>query len=261
MGLFLYSTENLINSTTLPEDDATYRSTENDIYQVEYLYNQRPSKPFRWTAKVGDWFKVDLGSRQTVSLFGIFGHNLTAAATQQFHCSGNNGNWKLLGNMDYRANDEYLKFGVYDRWFRYSVSDAGNSAFPQVGEAWLGNWSEFENAKVQSPRGDGPQFWTAENVTPFGQDWDAYLSENETFSLSLRNINSPSATDDIQTFLSAVYDNGNRFVMIPDSDRPQVYFCKILNKDGFANRVITGETELRDWRLEVKTLTRGITLL
>lgn len=258
---FLYSTTNLITSTTLPEDNATYRSSEDALYQVEFFYNQRPSKPFRWAAMAGNWIKVDLGSRQTVSLFAIFGHNLTAAATQQLHCSGHNGAWKLIGNLDYRQHDEYLKFGVYDRWFRFSVSDAANPAYPQIGEAWLGNWSKFDNAKTQSPRGDGPQFWTADNVTPFGQDWDAKLSENETFSISLRNVNAPSATDDIQTFLTAVFDNGNRFVMIPDEDQPKAYFCKILNKQAFANRIVYGDNELRDWRLDIKTLTRGITLL
>jgi len=259
---FLYSTTNLINSTTLPADNATYRSTEDTIYQVEYLYNSRPSKPFKFTAKNGQWIKINLGSRQIVSLFAIFNHNLTSAGTQQLHCSGSNGNWKLLGTMAHRANDEYLKFGVYDQWFRYSVSDAANPSTLMIGEMWLGNWTKFENAKTQSPRSDGPEFWTTEQVTPYGQDWDAYLAENERISISLRNVNDRNSIDEIQTFLQTVFAAGNRFVMIPDDGTPHVYYCKIMNKSDFASRQVYGDaSELRDWRIDIKTLTRGITLL
>jgi len=259
---FLYSTENLINSTTLPADTAAYRSTEDAIYQVENLYNQRPSKPFRFTAKAGQWVKVNLGSRQLISLFAIFNHNLQDSATMQLHCSGNNIVYRLISNLTWRQHDLYKKCGVTDQWFRFSVSDATNPDSLELGEMWLGNWTEFSNAKTQSPRADGPQFWTVEHQTPYGQDHDAFLSENDRFHIALRNVNDINAADEIQTFLSAVFQANNRFLMIPDDKTPHVYYCKIENKSDFADRIIYGDAnELRDWRISVKSLTRGIALL
>lgn len=258
----IYITTNLLNSTTLPADDATYRSSEDAIYQVEYLYNKRPSLPFRWTAKVGDWVKVELTERQIVSFAGIFGHNLTSAATVQLHASGWNGGWKLIKNFTHRPEDMYIKFGAKELWWRLSVSDAGNSAYPQIGEFVLGLHSTFANAKVTPGRSDGPTFFMGDNVTHYGQDWDNFYSDAETMSISLRNVNDPTTEDDVQTFLKAIFRNEDgRFILIPDDTKPQCYYVKVMNRGGFADRLVYGSQELRDWRMEVKTLTKGITLL
>lgn len=259
---FLYSTENMITSTTLPEDNAIYRSSEDAIYQIENLRDTRPSRPFRFTGKAAEWVKIDLGYRRIVSLFAIFNHNIQAVATHQLHCSGNNGAWKLIANLAYRKNDLHERFGVNERWFRYSVGDATNPDPLTIGEMWLGLWNEFSYAKLQSPRGDGPEFWTVDQITPYGQDWDAYLSENEKFSISLQNVNDRNGIDEVQLFLESVFEAGNRFVFIPNRNTPHVYYCKITNKSDFANRRVFGDpSELRDWNIEIKTLTRGIILL
>ena len=257
-----YVVTNLLNSTTLPADDATYRSSEDTIYQVEYLYNVRPSKPFRWTAKVGNWVKADFGSRQYVDFCGIFNHNFGSAATVQLHASGWNGGWKLVKNFTYRKNDMFKNFGIHERWIRLSASDATNDNCLQMGELVLGSKQSLSDCHLQSPRSDGTQFFTNANVTHYGQDWDDYLSQNEHFSLTFKKLNNPDNVDAFQTFLQDVFENGNRFVLIPDVDRPHVYYCKIDKTEGFSSLEIIGDAkELREWTIEVKTLTRGITLL
>lgn len=258
-----YVTTNLLNSSTLPADNATYRSSEDATYQVENLYNKRPSYPFRWTGRVGEWVKIQLTQRQVVSFVGAFNHNLTSAANVQLHSSNVNGAWNLAANITWRQYDMYAMFGRRDLWWRFSVGDAGNADLPEIGELVLGEYATFENAKVQPGRADGPVFNMADAETDYGQDWNTYLSEAERFSIKLRNINDVSAVDDIQTFLTDIFSNSDgKFVLIPDDAQPHCYYVQVTNRDAFSEQQIYGDAkELRAWSLELKTLVRGITLL
>ena len=257
-----YVITNLLSSGTLPADNAIFRSSEDTIYQVEYLYNARPSKPFRWTAKNGNWIKADMGSREYMDFCAIFNHNFGSGATVQLHASGWNGGWKLVKNFTYREHDMFINFGIHERWIRLSAGDAGNANNLQMGEVVIGSKQSFNDCYLQSPRSDGPQFFTNSNMTHYGQDWDDYLSTNERMSLTFTKLNDPDNVDAFQTFIENVYENGNRFVLIPDVDRPHVYYCKIENTQGFSTLQVIGDAkEMRQWTLEVKTLTRGITLL
>jgi len=69
----LYVTGNLITSTTL--DSVT---TEDTVYVKEYLYNQRPSLPFRFTTNTGNQIKVDMGAAKSVTNVSVINHNLEA---------------------------------------------------------------------------------------------------------------------------------------------------------------------------------------
>ena len=258
----LYATTNLITSTTLPPDNAVYRSTEDANYQVENLYNVRPSYPFRFTSKVGQYVKANLGTRKIASISAIFEHNLTNAATVQLHASGINGAWKLVGNYTWRKNDMYIKFGINEIWLRLSVSDAGNATNPILGEWFVAEHSVFENAVVTPGREDGPQFFAADVKTPYGQRWRVVYSEGERFSMTLTNVNDPATIDDLQTFLSDVMLNNNgSFLWIPNDTQPHVYYVDVVNLSNYATRRVYGTSELRDWRLEFEIRTRGITLL
>jgi hypothetical protein len=66
--------------------------------------------------------------------------------------------------------------------------------------------------------------------------------------------------DDLQTFLDdVIMNNGGRFVWIPNDTLPNVYYVKVMNRRDFANRRVIGTNELRDWRLDFKILTQGVT--
>lgn len=259
----IYATTNLITSTTLPSDNAVYRSSENSTYPVANLYNRRPSYPFMFTAKAGQWVKANLGTRQIASISAIFNHNFTNAATVQLHASGINGAWKLVDNYTYRLDDMYIKFGINEIWLRLSVSDAGNTSFPRIGDWFVAEHSVFANAHVNPGRGDGPMYAVADAQTPYEQDWEAAYSKSGTFNITLSSINDPSTIDDLQTFLDdVIMNNGGRFVWIPNDSLPNVYYVKVMNRRDFANRrVIGSENELRDWRLDFKILTSGITFI
>lgn len=257
----IYLTTNLLNSTTLPVDNATYRSTEDTTYQVENLYNARPSKPFRFTAKAGQWVKADLQDRKIATVSCVFNHNFSATAVVQLHASGHNGGWKLIGTYTYRAQDMFVKFGINEKWLRLSVTDNANTTFPQIGEWFVGEHAEFSNAYVTPEREDGPIYYAADEVTGYGQDWEIYFGNAERLTMQLSSLTDTDEIDAVHTFLDTVMENGGRFVLIPKDTLPHCYYVKVMNRDDFATRRVFGDAkELRDWRLDLKVLVRGLTL-
>lgn len=237
-------------------------STENTIYVKENLYDFRPSKPFYFTAKAAQWVKLFFAAGvQRATLACVFNHNFTNAS--DCHITGNNtGIWPGtdVGHINYRQLDEYLLFDqTYSYWW-LTLTDAGNSYNPRIGEFFLGQWARFAHAHVQPGREDGPTFFASEQQTTYGQDWDVYLSEGQTFKIKLKNINDPAVIDDLHTFLRAISGPAGRFVFIPDDAQPHVYYCKVVGSPP-ATRLVYGEHELREWSMDFKVLTRGITVL
>jgi len=256
----LYVTENLVSSATLI--DNTYVSTEDEVYTVDKLYNKRPSYPFRFTDKNDEWIKVDLGSALPVTFVGVFNHNLTAAVTMNLQQAAADAGYALATTPVWRSEDFYKQFRANNRWFKLNIDDPTNDSNPQIGEFVLGTVSEFSNARVQPGRKDGLEIFMADNVTHYGQDWSSYYSDCESFTISLKNINEKNAEDDLQTFLKSIFRNSDgKFILIPDHDQPHCYYVRVKSRKDFAVREVYGTKELRAWKLELETLTKGITLL
>lgn len=257
--MMYYAIENLINSNTL---DSV--STEDPIYVKEWLYDRRPSRPFRFTAKVAQWVKVNLGAATRVTLAALFNHNLQNVATVQLEAD-------ILDfwappayqqSVAWRSEDEHLLLDQTYQWWRLAVADATNPACPQLGDFFLGNWCQFTYAKVQPGRADGPAVHRATHLTPYGQIWSAYFGRTERFSIRLRNLNTASQVDELQTFVQAVAAAGGAFVFIPEHTLPHVFYVFLENESDFAQQITRGQTnELRDWNLQLRVLTKGITLL
>jgi hypothetical protein len=258
--MLLYSTVNLVDVDTLSSV-----STEDPLYVKENLYNLRPSKPFYFQVKAAQWVKIDLLGSSLVQVCGIFNHNFTSTASLVF--KGYSDAWTTAiynRSLMYRQYDLYRKLNQSARWWKVEVSDAANSAYPRIGELWLGTLSKFNNAHVQPGRDDGVEFFASEQQTTYGQDWDVYLSESKRLKINFLNINDPNNTDDIETFLSAVRGPEGRFLLIPDNKMPHVFLVKVVGSPA-AHRLVygnkAGEKELRSWSLDLKVLSRGITLL
>jgi len=261
---FLYSAVNLLTDSTLIDT-----STEDPIYIDDYLYDSRPSRPFYFTAKAAQWVLIDLGAKTPVTLLACFNHNFKSAATgANLKIQANDNNIWGGGpgippvdlQMTWREFDFYRLFNEDRRWWRFYLEDATNPLFPRIGDLWLGAWSRFTGAHVQPVREDAPEVFAVEQVTPYGQDWDAYLSTSKRFRISIVNINDPAVVDQFETFIDAVGGPAGRWVFIPDSTKPHVYMVKIVGNPT-AIRPIYGTKELREWSFELKVLTRGITLL
>jgi len=283
----LYSLENFINSTT-----DLYSKTEDSLYVRENLYTERPSYPYRTTAVGSDvspeWVCADLGSSKNVTLVSVFNHNIQYLPTVGgvFRLKGcNDACLGESGACDWAAEPVLVDLSVADRMIEHFRNTYGvlNSTFQcwllefadstngdghiELGEWWLGQWSKFTTADckvhLQPGRADGPQYFMGVQETHYGQDWHSYYSTTEHFSITLKNINDPDAVDEMHRFLTVVQrDYGGKFVFIPDDARPFCYYVIIKNIADYANRLIYGDKiELREWRLELKTLTEGIKLI
>lgn len=254
--MLYYSAVNLVDVDTVNSV-----STEDTLYVKENLYGLRPSKPFYFTAKATQWVKIDLLADTLVQVCGLFNHNFMAAATLGLKAYSDAWITQSYNTaLAYRANDLYEKISQTKRWWKVEVDDPTNTAYPRIGELWLGTLTKFANANLQPGRDDGVEFFASEQQTSYGQDWDAYLSESKQLKISFMNINDPDNVDDIEAFLSSIRGPAGRFLLIPDHEKPHVYMVKVVGSPS-ARREIYGEKEVRSWSLDLKVLSRGITLL
>lgn len=164
--------------------------------------------------------------------------------------------------------------GVDYQYWRLEMIDTGNSyGYLEVGELVLGQYVQFPRGVLDSPRRgawvrltpgrvDGPEFFMGKSRTHWGQDWSTYYSECDRFELKFTVQNDPCIVDAMSTFLKTVQRTGGRFVMVPDDEKPFAYYVIIDNLKDYAERTIYGRTgELREWRLQLKSLTEGVVLL
>jgi len=255
----LYMKTNLVTSVTIP--DNTYVTSEDTVYTVDKLYNKRPSYPFRFDGTGNQWIKVEFTVAQNITAMAIFNHNFPNTTTITLDASAIDGNWSLVSTPVWREENLYSTFGATLEWWKLNIN-AGAVVTPQVGELFLGQWAAFENAFVQPGRKDGPEFFASDNRTHMGQDWIGYYSNADTFTISIKNLTTPSAVDELQAFLKDIWENEDgKFVFIPDHNQPHVYYVQVVNRKGYAEREIYGTKELREWKLELRSLTNGITLL
>jgi hypothetical protein len=266
MGL-KYSITNLVNLTTLLSV-----TSEDAIFTKEHLYNQRPSYPFRFSAKSGNQILVDLGAPTLVSLAGVFNHNLLSGASQ-FKIKAAAANPPAGGNWDSpdwnsalpitaNFNDSFLRFSHTYRYWLLDIDDGSNPDDTEIGEFFLGTLQHFSSkAYLQPARTDGPAFFMARQQTYYGQDWSAYLSEAERFVISVKNISDPSVVDEIAVWLRAVQRNAGKFIFIPDDAEPFAYYVIVENVADYSTRLVHGASDLREWRFQLKSLTKGISLL
>ena len=252
-----------VATNLLDVDSLDSVSTESTKYTKDFLYNRRPAKPFRFTAKAAQWIKADFGAGQLLTHVSLFNHNLTNAAEIRIQANIADA-WAPPAYNQLLTWKEYSLFyhlkKTY-RWWRAYISDAGNSQFPQVGELIFGQHAEFASAWVQPDWGQGLSFSIANAKTFFGQDWDYYLSHSQSFRLRIKNLNDPSTIDDLQQFFIDIQGSAGRFVLIPDPTLPFCFYVKADMQDINYEQIVRGTKDLNEWSLNLRTLVRGITLL
>jgi hypothetical protein len=267
MGL-KYSIMNLVDLATLLSV-----TSEDPIFTKDHLYNQRPSYPFRFTAKSGNQILVDLGAPTLVTMVGVFNHNLTsgagqfkikaAAANPPAGGDWDSPDWNSAIPITANFNDSFLRFSKTYRYWVLDIDDGSNPDNIEIGEFFLGLATAFSSkVYLQPARTDGPAFFMARQQTYYGQDWSAYLSEAERFAISIKDITDPSVVDEVAVWLRAVQRNAGKFIFIPDDNEPFAYYVIIENLADYASRLVHGPTaDLRQWNFQLKALTKGISLL
>ncbi|NIO42656.1 MAG: hypothetical protein GTO41_22430 [Burkholderiales bacterium] len=299
MGL-IYLIENFINDTCVlsaNSEDGLY--VLENLYNVRPSLPYRSTGI--GAVGSPEWVCIDLGTASgveyNVTFAGLFNHNLTAlgAAGDELRLKGCNDPCVSSGGCDWDNPDCEVDLTTMEcagtqpvadfrnlyhkiscapghRYWRLDVIDQNNTdGYLELGELVLGQWQRFPRGAVTgesswvrlSPgRADGPTFYMGKQRTHYGQDWTTYYSESERFELKLTTQNDPCIVDALHVFLRTVQQAGGRFVIMPDETKPFCYYVSVENLRDYAERLMYGATrELREWRLELRTLTEGVRLL
>jgi len=125
-------------------DDATLTPVSEDlVYPVENVQNQRLAKPWRTTGLTGISVVADFGGTASVTMAAILGHNLTTSATLVI--SGNTTSSFVAPSYTTSmtaVDGVILKyFGAAQelRYWQYTIEDPTNTAaYVEIGRLWAG---------------------------------------------------------------------------------------------------------------------------
>ncbi len=258
-------------------------SSEDDTYVLENLFAGRPSRPFKFTGRGTpgnpEWVCVDLLMAKQVTFVGIFNHNLEFAESAgvldvkaaNFPCrlESGAGNWdappfemSLLDRVISNFRNSCQQLNYTARYWDIDVVDQGNPYPIRFGELVFGQIRTLPNSHLQPSSSASPLFAASRNITHYNQVWSNAYSEQESFTVIIKNKNDPRQIDELKLFLRQVKDNGMTFIIIPNELYPFCYYVTLMNDADLRAQIVKGMTsELSEWTLQLQTATEGIELL
>jgi len=251
-------------SNLLTVDTLDSVSTEHTVFVKENLYNQRQSKPFRWTAKVNNEIKIDLGGAAIpVTIIGLMNHNLTknaivtirAAAADQ----GNLAAWQA--GFAYEKVMTWNEISMFEaltqtfQWWHIEVDDAGNSVIPQIGEFVIGAHSQF-TMNYRWPFTEGEKGILTENVTKYKQRHRGNIAKHRVFRLNFDAVTDANLVSEVEAFFDA-HNGDTPFLFVPETTEANCWFVFCLNDFDAARNF----EDLNAFTLDLEEQTRGVTLL
>ena len=247
----LYSVGNLITASALVSV-----ASEDSVFVKENLYNARQSKPYRTTAKTSQYVVLNFGTDRP-TILGILNHNLTNAATIKLQANSSDswGSPPYDQTITWRELNIYFTFSQDYPYWRVTIDDSGNSAFPQIGELVLGTYSTFTKDFIY-PYGESKHYQRTEQVTPYGQRWRTRKSILKSFNLDFGLITDSELSSEIETFFDAI-DGIDPFIFVPDTTDYLAWYVYALN-DFEARRIWLNNNS---FNLQLEEQARGITLL
>ena len=256
----IYTSGNYVNSSTINSV-----SSEDSVFKKEFLYNKRPSLPFRFTEKSNQYIELDLGSSKKSTILALVNHNLLSSATIKLEADADPPNWgspAYSQAVTWRAENFYMKLDKTYRWWRVFITDSLNPVNLQIGELILHIYSSFTNGHIQS-QSEGDAFYTASQETFMGQDWDAELARKAILTLRIRKeeTHGDAVEEEIRAFLRSLSGSAGRFFLVPDDTTPECYYVKVSGQEFRAERIFHNIKDIRDWDLPLTEISQGITLL
>lgn len=258
-----YVTGNLITSSTV---DSVSTEDASGYYDKENIYNKIQGLPLRFTAKSSQYVIIDLGSDLTPTFAGIYNHNLTTSP----------GTFKLKGYLqatgkpadgsesedwdeDFTVTSGHLNsfktFSETARYLALMITDASNTAMPELGEFVVGYHASFTRNFVY-PYNEILRYIRGENVTPYGQRWRNQKAKVKQFTLDFLGVTDANLLSEIQAFFEAL-DGDDPFVFIPDDSAVYSWYVDCIS-DLDADR---SSYNYNNVSVELIEQSRGLTLL
>lgn len=259
-----YVTGNLITSATM---DSVSSEDASGFYDKENLYNKIQSLPLRFTGKSTQYVIIDLGSNQLVTFAGILNHNFTTSpgvfkikawtAANGPITDGTEANPTLDENLTVTSGHKntFKTFSETVRYFALLITDASNTAMPEIGEFVLGSHASFTRNFVY-PYKEILRYIRGETVTPYGQRWLNQKAKIKRFLLDFPGITDANLLSEIQAFFEAI-DGDDPFIFIPDDSAAYSWMVDCLS-DLEADRVHYNYNTVK---IELVEQLRGLTLL
>lgn len=258
-----YAVSNLVDADSL---DST--SSEDSLYTMEYLYDKRQSKPFRFTSNSDEWILVDLGSDLSIRFVALMQHTFVNPSVLQIQAYSE-ATGKPADNGDPADHTETLTLcpendNIFKRFsasqtYRYwmlSVTDASAPANMGLGQFMIAtdaiqftrnyNWGFSENLVLVN----------ANQRTSYGQLWVAHKAMYKEFVLQYEGIEDTDIDGEWLTFIEAVKKHVP-FVFIPDDSEDKCWYVN-LTSDWELNRQFI---DITNFTLNLQEQARGITVL
>jgi hypothetical protein len=247
----------------LTEDTLDSVSTEDTTFVKEYLYNARQSLPMRFTAKVDNWIKIDLGSATLVEIVALLNHNLPSNATVTIRANatdrGTLANWQ--SSSSYSSTMTFHKVSMCKeisetyRWWHIEIDGASGDANSELGEFFLGTTESF-TMNYKWPFKEGTLRTVNENLSVHGQRWRTTIAKKKSFSLDFDAITDANLVAEIEAFFEG-HEMDSPFVFVPVSGDSECYFVFCINDEQAARNF----ADLNACTLELEEQTRGVSII
>jgi len=241
---------NLIDAATAPT-----ALTEDLLYPIENVQNQRLSKRWRSTAATSQTVIVDLGSAQAVDTVAILGHSLTTSAVLTIEGNATDV-WtspSVVTSLTALTGPilKYLASAETYQYWRFNISDASAaSTYVEAGRLWLGERltidpSSLYNFSVTKTRSD---------TVTYGRDRQKYATEGvgwRRFSMAFPKTGS-SALTNVLTMYDTVGNHESIIFSNFDSSRSytlvEPVYCSIVGDIAFNH----ARAQKYTWNLELE---------
>jgi hypothetical protein len=227
--------DNLIDSATAPT-----ALTEDILYPIENVQNQRLAKKYRTTDLTAQTVVVDLASAQDVDTIAVLEHNMTASSstTIEAHTADSWTSPSFTTTLTYNSGPilKYLSSAESYRYWRFTFDDQTNTdGYIAMGRLWLGTYltidpSSLLNFSVTKKRSD---------TVTYGRDRQKYATEGvgwRSFRLSFPR-SSQAMVESLLTMIDTVGAHGSVIFSNFDTDRSYTIvepcYCSVVGEVTF----------------------------
>jgi|Deesub1362B_J571_1020462.scaffolds.fasta_scaffold00331_43 hypothetical protein len=233
-------------------------SSEDSIYVKQYLYNQRPSLPFRFTGKADENIVFDFGEAKTITIIALVNHNLTSNAILKIQANSVNDftTPPVDLNFTYHKGNVYLILNETYQYWKLIIQDSQNTNNIQIGELIFNQYKDFSKTFNWGYK-TGKNYNVLRHESPFGQSWKQYLSDQREEFYTFDAIEDAKLKSEVEQFFDDLKGSESWFLLIPDPDEPECYYVEILNQ----YEAIIRYKNNNEFELSLKEHVEGIDLL